>query len=210
LSVSLIITTATGDPLVAEQHGGAGAGQVHAARVAFLNDRILPVALGFDEVIVAGRPHESLRDDLDVRYLWVPPIARNRSEALHIREIATRYSVGDIIVYCSDDHALSGDFVELIPTWEWDILTPMRINDADGREMNSGNPESKWFNYGGYSPAHCNILKRYVWATVPWTMVRAVEAWDIPMSTKWKEAGFVLKWTDEICAIDLEAREGEE
>jgi hypothetical protein len=210
LSVSLIITTATGDPLVAEQRGGAGAGQVHAARVDFLNDRILPAAVGFDEVIVAGRPSDALRDDLDVRYLWVSPVARNRSEALNIREQATRRSTGDILVYCADDHVLSEYFVGNMPTWDWDILTPVRINGADDNEMNSGDPTSKWQNYGGYSPAHCQVLKRHVWAKVAWTTIKNLEAWDIPISTKWREAGFTLKWTDLIHVIDLEAQSGEE
>jgi hypothetical protein len=216
LSVSLIITTACGDPLVAEQRGGHGQGQVHARRIEFLNERILPAALELgelDEVIVAGRPSNELRDLPDVTYLWVPPARRDRSEALHIREIATRYSTGDILIYTADDHALSEDFVGNMPTWDWDILTPVRINGADGNEMNSGDPASKWHNFGGYSPAHCQVLKRHVWAGMNekgWMNIEGLEAWDIPISTFWRNLGFELKWTDEIHAVDLEAREGEE
>ncbi|KKK90904.1 hypothetical protein LCGC14_2718310 [marine sediment metagenome] len=213
MRTTLIITTATGDPLVAnEQRGGAGTGQLHAKRVEFLNDEILPAGqkCGFDELIVSGRPHKSLRSDLGVVYHHVSPIRRDRSEALNIREQATRLSTGDILVYSSDDHKLSENFLSDMPEGDWDVLTPKRLNGSSGNEMNSGAPESKWFNYDGYSPAHCNVLKRRVWAKVPWTSIQRIEAWDIPISTKWKEAGFRLEWTDKIWAIDLEAREGEE
>ena len=211
--ISLIVTTACGDPLVAEQHGGAGQGQRHAQRIKFLNEKILPAAINIgelDEIIVAGRPSDELKQFEGVTYLWVPPIVRDRSESLHIREIASRYSIGDILIYTADDHMLGDDFVSNMPTWDWDILTPMRINGADGNEMNSGDPASKWANFDGYSPAHCQVLKRPVWAEVPWTTIRSVEAWDIPISIKWREAGFELKWTDEIHAVDLEAKEDEE
>ena len=212
MRTTLIITTATGDPLVAnEQRGGAGTGQLHAKRVEFLNDAILPAAAqGFCETICAGRPHHDLRTDLGVTYLYVSPIRRDRSEALNIREQATRLSTGEILVYSSDDHKLSENFLQEMPEEDWDVLTPKRLNGSSGNEMNSGAPDSKWFNYDGYSPAHCNVLKRRVWAKVPWTSVERIEAWDIPISTKWKEAGFKLEWTDKIWAIDLEAREGEE
>ena len=213
MRTTLIISTATGDPLVAnEQRGGAGTGQLHAKRVEFLNDEIIPAAnsQGFEEIFVAGRPSADLRSDVGVVYLHISPIRRDRSEALNIREQATRLSTGEILVYSSDDHKLSENFLRDMPLEEWDVLTPKRLNGVSGNEMNSGDPESKWFNYDGYSPAHCNVLKRHVWAKVPWTSIQRIEAWDIPISTKWREAGFRLEWTDKIWAIDLEAREGEE
>ncbi|KKK98976.1 hypothetical protein LCGC14_2637350, partial [marine sediment metagenome] len=118
MRTSLIITTATGDPLVAnEQRGGAGTGQLHVKRVEFLNDDILPSASkqGFNDILVTGRPNKSLRTDLGITYLYISPIRRDRSEALNIREQATRLSTGQVLVYSSDDHKLSENFLSDLP-----------------------------------------------------------------------------------------------
>jgi hypothetical protein len=182
------------------------------SRIKLLEERILPQALtlGLDEIFVAGRPDESLEEVFpEVTFLHIDPLTRSREEALHIREVATRYSTADTLIYTADDHVLGGQFVELLPTWDWDVLTPQRLHGVTDEELNNGRPDGPWDNWNGYSPAHCQVLKRQVWAQVPWTSLH-LTPWDVSITRLWRECKFKIVWTDEIHCVDLEIEEEQE
>jgi hypothetical protein len=176
------------------------------SRIKLLKNKILPKALsaGFDEIFVAGRPDDSLVGAFPkIMFLHIEPLTRTREEALHIREVATRYATGDILTYMADDHSVANSFVENMPTWEWDVLTPQRIHGITKQELNNGRPDGPWKNWNGYSPAHCQILKRRVWAQTPWESLH-LTPWDVSMTRLWREMRFKVVWTDEIKCVDLE------
>ena len=181
-------------------------------RIKLLESKILPQAIlaEFDEVFVAGRPDDSLAETFpEVTFLHIDPLSRTREEALHIREVATRYSTGDILTYMADDHAVEPNFTCSMPTWDWDVLTPQRIHGVTEEEINNGRPDGPWENWNGYSPAHCQILKRRVWAQVPWQSLH-LTPWDVSITRLWRELDFKVAWTDEIRCVDLEIEVGQE
>ena len=55
---------------------------------------------------------------------------------------------------------------------------------------------------------HCLVMKRWLWAEVPWTLLDT-EYWDVPMTREWKKVGGKLLWVDDLVHYDLEATEDE-
>lgn len=216
MKLSCIITTCCGDPAAWNQHTPSRRAP-HKERARLLAEEILPTVVGFDEVIVAGRCDPAvLVAHPHVIYIHVPPEKRDRSEALRIRETATRYASGDIFVYLADDHCLAGNFaarIRQIAADEWDLITPQRIHDKTGKNLNNARPTKEGADWRldwqeGYSPLHCQVMRRSLWAAVPWTRVDT-EWCDVPLTGYWKQHG-ILAWRDDLACYDVEASEDEE
>lgn len=214
--ISYIITTCCGDPRVQDQ-STPDREKTMNDRVDFLIDDILPAAQWADQVIVAGRCDPVVKWEWpSFDYIEIPPLRRWRTEAGHIREIASRYAIGDILVYTPDDHKLDVQFTTILRTElaldkKWDVISPMRIHGKTGEELNNGH--EKFAKSDGrpnpleaYMGWHGNILRRHAWAQVPWDFQGVeVDYQDIPMTRAWIKAGLSLMWTDKLKIYDIEA-----
>lgn len=210
---SLIFNTACMDPLVRSSKNFWRTAS-YGDRVEVLKETI-KCAEGFDEIIVAGtfEPGEGYQ------YVEVQPRFRDRRDALYQREFGARYSTGDVLVFCHDDHRPGEDFCDKLlqvylcinrteqekESWkeytDWDLLIPERRHLVTDEILNNGKEK-------GYMGGHCLVMKRWLWAEVPWIMLDT-EYWDISMTRLWKEAGAKLLWVDDLVHYDCEATEEE-
>ena len=196
--ISLIINTACKDPAVAGASNMYRSGS-YGARYGILKDRVLPAVTtaGFDEVIVCGvfEPGEGYR------YVPMQPRWRDRRDALHQRDLGASYATGDLLVFCHDDHTPAPGFVEVLQQIaldpDWDLLVPKRLHALTSAELENG----RALDYMG---GHCLVMKRWLWAEVPWTSVNT-EWWDVSLTRLWREAGAKIIWNDELVHLDLEA-----
>ena len=185
----------------------------YAARIEILRETIaLAQDDGWDEIIVAGQFEEGD----GYKYVEVEPVFRNRSDGLIQREMGARYAIGDVLVFCHDDHRPGNDFANAIMHWEdepehylsdWDLLIPKRAHKLTGETLENGNHEQNP-KRESYMGAHCLVMKRWLWAEVPWTSV-ATTFWDHSMTRLWKEAGAKLVYADDLIHYDMEAEEDE-
>jgi hypothetical protein len=209
VKISAIYTTACGDPSAQHQQGGGGIySKTIGSRLELLREHILPAALsqGIDEIIVCGRFPQGLVDKFgdDVIFITLPPLRLDRIEAFRQRECAARFSTGDILIASADDHMLGDGFVEILHGLveeDWDILTPKREHGITGEELNNGRED-------GYSPWHCQVIKRHAWAMCPFTRVDTLWS-DIVLPEHYEEMNLRMTWDDRLVAIDVEAAEDE-
>jgi hypothetical protein len=211
MKISYIITTACGDPYVSEQHGGGGLYKMTMSQRAELLDKeILPWAntqnvVDDIEIIIVGRYPEQLAKKWDgFQWLYVPPERRDRIEAFRQREIAARWSTGDILIVSADDHRLDEYFVEKLREIEnddWDLITPKRLHAKTNELLNNGRDE-------GYSPWHTQVLRRSLWAQVPFTLYDTLWV-DIVIGTTYESIGAKMIWSDDLVVYDCEAEEDE-
>jgi len=194
--ISLIINTAAKDPALRGNNDFRST--PYSARYALLKDQILPKVCnaGFDEVIVCG----VFEPGHKFRYVAMQPKRRDRRDALHQRDLGAAYATGDLLVFCHDDHMPGPGFVKglrkLAGNLKWDLLVPKRVHGITGVELNNGKDT-------GYMGGHCLVMRRWLWAEVPWTSVDT-EWWDVSMSRMWREAGGKIAWTDDITHVDME------
>lgn len=204
MKISYIINTASRD---AWQHGRGNPWRVagYSERYTLLKDKVLPAALpqGFDETIVAGIFEEGAH----YRYVMVLPRCRDRRDALWQRELGARHATGDILVFSHDDHMLHPQFLKTLRAWiavppePWDLLIPKRVHGVTGKELNNGKQDD-------YMGGHVLVMKRWLWAEIPWTSVDT-EFWDTTMTRLWRQAGGKLVYADDLVHIDVEAKEDE-
>jgi len=211
VKTSYILTTCCGDLNVAEQHGGGGIyAKTMSERAQLIHDEILPAALKqdppFDEMLVVGRFPQALVEAYpDVMWLFLPPERLDRIEAFRERECAARWSRGDILVLSADDHKLADDFtaqLRAIREEPWDLITPKRVHALTGQTLNNGLAD-------GYSPWHCQVLRRSLWAQLPFTAYDTLWV-DILLPERYKRLGAQMVWSDDLIVYDVEAQEGEE
>lgn len=212
MKISLIINSCSGDPAAGQPIYGW---RSYRQRMELLHDEILPAAMreGWDEILVAGQFVEGK----GYRYLPMPPVFRDRRDALWQREHGARFATGDLLAFSHDDHAfeigtrlalldftlgvdsgvtdLDGKPVYKKPV-DWDLLVPKRV-DRHGTLLNNGRDD----NYMG---GHALVMKRALWAKVPWTTCDT-EWWDTSMTRVWREEGAKIVWTDEIIHVDMDS-----
>lgn len=199
--ISYIINSAALDPWVAGSNPHRSA--AYRQRADLLRHRVLPAAIkqGFDEIIVAG----CFEEGEGYTYLPVAPRYRDRRDALLQREAGARLATGDILVFGHDDHAIGNGFssrlVEKADDPAWDLIIPRRIHGITGVEMNNGKAE----NYCG---GHVLVLRRWLWAAVPWTKLNT-EYWDTSQTREWRAVGGKIVWDDDLVHIDVEAGQNE-
>lgn len=197
MRISYVINTAAGDPRAAYSKNPHRA-STYIRRRELLETEVLPRARaeGFDEIIVAG----SWREGEGYRYVPVAPRRRDRSDCLVQRELGARYATGTILVFGHDDHAVGEGFCErlrgLAADPSWGILVPRRIHAGTGAELENGRAK-------GYMGGHVLVMRRELWAEVPWTSVDT-EYWDVPMTARWRAKGEV-RWEDSLTHLDVEA-----
>lgn len=170
-------------------------------RAEVVRKEILPALSDFDEVIVAGvfEPGENYR------YVEVEARSRSRANALVQREMGARHAIGDILVFGHDDHKPGEDFAEALRSFDedFDLLVPERLS-LEGETLPNGQDEelnsSQRHDYMG---GHVCVLKRWLWARVPWTSVYT-SYWDVPMTRLWQEAGAEIAYTDALSHVRLE------
>jgi hypothetical protein len=203
LKISLIINTACADPVVRQRNNPFRAA-CYGERAGLLEKEILPRSAGFDEVVVAGSFPPQLKERFPlVRFVPVPPQRRDRWDALFQREVGARFTTGDILVFCHDDHApddrLAAFLRELPP--DIDILVPKRVHLRTGAVLENGKAD-------GYMGGHCYAMRRWIWASVSLTLAPN-EYWDVYLTPIWKNAGANIVWSDDAIHYDCEAREAE-
>jgi len=213
MKISLILNTACMDPIVAGRSNTYRDAQ-YVSRIDMLRETIAD-AKDFDEIIVAG----NYKAGDGYKYIEVQPHAHNRSDGLIQREVGARHSIGDILVFCHDDHRPGEGFAKIV--WEHygmpnsnsidmlnisntqnDLLIPKRIHKLNGSTLNNGKDDD-------YMGGHCLVMHRSLWAEVPWTLTD-LTFWDVVMTRLWREAGANLIWHDELIHYDLEASEDED
>lgn len=196
MKLSLIINTASLDPYVAARHNMYRKAQ-YGTRAALLRERVLPSAVGFDEVLVVGQ----FEGGDGYRYVEFKPRFRDRRDALWQREMGARVSTGDILVFAHDDHAMGDGFADtlrgMVDDESWDLLCPQRVHGITGDTLNNGEGND-------YMGAHALVMRRWLWAAVPWNSLNT-EYWDTSMTRLWREAGGHIVWTDQLQHIDVEA-----
>ncbi len=214
MKISLILNTSCMDPL-AGIFKSQWRKKPYAARIEILRETIaLAQDDGWDEIIVAGQ----YEDGPNYKYIEVEPVFRNRSDGLIQREMGARYATGDVLVFCHDDHRPGNDHDNFVKTirarfkdpnydYDWDLLIPKRIHNITGETLENGNHEQNP-KRESYMGAHCLVMKRWLWAEVPWTSV-ATTFWDHSMTRLWKEAGAKLVYADDLIHYDMEAEEDE-
>ena len=204
VKISLILNTACLDPIVASKSNTYRDAK-YLSRADMLESTLAVVCVdGYDEVIVAG----NYKLGPGYKYIEVPPHSRTRADGLIQREVGARHSVGDILVFCHDDHLPAGNFPDILRQHygynqnQSDLLIPKRIHNLNGEELNNGKADD-------YMGGHCLAMHRSLWAEVPWTMTGLI-FWDVTQTRLWREAGATLVWHDELIHYDLEATEDEE
>lgn len=196
-----------------------------ADREQLLCDEILPIALAqpIDEIIVAGRYTAALEAEFpNVKFLHVEPVVRWRTEAGHIRQVATEATnvgPGDILIYTPDDHALSLNFaanLRKLQLEEWDVWCPERRHALTPKRLNNGhltfasidgrpNPTEAYMSW------HCNVLRRWVAEEVSWFHLPPDQDFqDIPTTRAWRSTEAILRWGPPLIVYDVEATESEE
>lgn len=216
MRISYCINTASRDPYAAgfkNPHRSVG----YASRYSLLKEKVLPAVLaqGFDEVIVAG----SFEEGSGYAYVPVLPKYRDRRDALCQREAAARHATGDILIFGHDDHAVAADFGQQLVKYagyrhgempvefpDWDLLIPQRQHGITKETLANGKNEKE--PVYAYMGGHVLVMRRWLWATVPWTTVDT-EFWDTSMTRIWKEAGARLVYADDLVHLDMEAAEHE-
>jgi hypothetical protein len=196
--ISLVVNTAAGDPRSAGGHNPFRSAR-YAERRRLLREEVLPAAFeaGLDEVLVAG----VWEDGEGYRYVPVAPRRRDRADGLQQREVGARHATGDILVFSHDDHALGADFGPTLrglaadPTWS--LLVPRRVHAITGADLENGRKE-------GYMGGHVLVMRRWLWAAVPWTSVDT-EFWDVPLTHRWRGAGGEIRFEDSLIHLDVEA-----
>lgn len=200
--IAYVINSAAGDPR-ASFGGNPHRRAKYLDRKRILAEEVLPRALeeGLDEIIVAG----SWVEGAGYRYVPVAPRRRDRSDGLLQREIGARYATSEILVFGHDDHALGADFGarlrELADDPTWSLLVPQRRHALDGTALENGRK-------AGYMGGHVLVMRRWLWAQVPWTSVDT-EYWDVPMSARWRAKGAEIRFEDSLVHLDMEAASGE-
>lgn len=192
MKISLIINTCSLDPLAPRVMYGQ---RTYKERAELLRNEILPAARrdDWDEVIVVG----SFEPGPGYEYVRLDPIYRDRRDALWQRELGARHATGDILAFSHDDHM----FAHMAPNAialhdpEWDILVPRRVDNA-GNEL----PNGRDHNYMG---GHSLVMRRWLWARIPWTAVDTAW-WDRSLTRVWREEGGRIVFTDALCHIDLD------
>lgn len=200
--VSLIINTACGDHIVA-QVTGRYQSQPYGARVELLRNRILSAAIrdGFDEIILAGVVPDGFSFP-GVKIVNSPPQRRDKWDALIQRDTGAMYSMGDVLVFCHDDHMVSKGLVESLRVMppDVDILVHPRVHGQSGELLNNGRTD-------GYIGGHYCCVRRYVWKNRPWVSVEprdTDDAWDVGITRIWQEMGAKISWVDTLPFTDLE------
>lgn len=200
MKASLIINTACLDPAVRQQSNP------HRAATYDSREKILETILeevsdsDFHEIIVAG----TYKEGEGYTYVPVDPPFHNRADALYQREMGARHSTGDVLVFCHDDHVpefAERDLKSLALEDYWDILVPLRLHSLTHERLNNGLAED-------YMGGHCMIMKRWLWAEVPWTSTEMIY-WDKTMTALWREAGGRIVWSEDLVSFDLEVEDGE-
>ena len=209
MRTSFILNTHSLDPH-ARVYGNQWRSVAYAARALMARETLINASRQFDEVIVAGVYEEDKGRRKRWQYVHVPPRMRDTSDALWQREAGARHSTGDVLVFCHDDHAPTSGFVRTLRRnyWRtheqresWDLLVPKRTHGETGEVLESGAEDD-------YMGGHCLVMKRSLWARVPWTRV-ATAFWDWSMTRMWREAGAQILHVDDLEHVDLEAAEGE-
>lgn len=208
MKLSYILTTCCGDPLVSEDFGGGGLYKMTMSqRAELLDQEILPAAIPqeIDEIIVVGRFPDVLRDKWDsVMWLTLPPERRDRIEAFRQREVAARWSTGDIFIMSADDHKLADDFVKVLRTKldnDWSLITPRRLHGQNLTVLNNGQAD-------GYSPWHAQVLRRELWAQLPFTAHDTLWV-DTILTTVYEKLNAKMVWDDDLVVYDCEAADDE-
>lgn len=212
--VTYVLNTASKDPWV---HGKNPHRQAdYRSRYDLVKQYILPAILEqeFDEVIVAG----CFEEGEGYCYIPVAPRCRDRRDALWQREIGARHATGDILVFGHDDHApgkmfhgnlrmhMLGRNAARPDAPEWDLIVPRRIHGVTQAVLNNGFEDGP--GKTSYTGGHIMVLKRWLWATVPWTSVNS-EFWDCTQSRLWEEAGGKIHFATDLTHIDMEVAAGE-
>lgn len=181
-------------------------------RAELLCDEILPAAFiqDIDEIIVVGRYPDALPllypdDDYpQLQWLYLPPERLDRIEAFRQREVAARWSTSDVLIVSADDHRLAEDFTEVLRSkWDddWDLITPKRLHAKTLNELNNGRDE-------GYSPWHTQVLRRSLWAQIPFTLYDTLWV-DTIIPDTYKRHNMKMVWSDDLIVYDCEATEDE-
>ena len=203
--VSIVINTACGDAEAAGRHNEYRSA-AYSTRAELLRQHVLPACTGFDEIIVAGIfPPELRKEFPHVQFVDVPPVRRNRWDALHQRDVGARYSTGDVVVFCHDDHApgetLAAYLREMPQTT--DILVPQRLHMKTRQPLINGRERLP-----PYMGGHCYAMRRWIWAALPLTAAPD-EYWDIVLTPMWQQLGARIVWDDSVVHYDCEATETE-
>jgi len=207
MKISLILNTSCMDPL-ANIFKNQWRKKPYAARIEILQETIaLAKDWDWDEIIVAGQ----FESGDGYKYVEVEPVFRNRSDGLIQRELGARHATSDVLVFCHDDHRPDDTFELQLRGYDkvadWDLLIPKRIHNLTGDLLENGNHEQNP-KRESYMGAHCLVMKRWLWAQVPWTSVETT-FWDHSMTRLWKEAGAKLVYADDLIHYDMEAEEDE-
>jgi hypothetical protein len=210
--IELIFNTCVGDPAVANNsnpHRQATYADRWPGLLATLIEQAKEEEAWWHQITVVGQLSEDhitelASYELGINYIEVPPLRRQRSDALLYREIATRHSSADVFVYSHDDHRPeTGMPDKLLYLCEKDssIIIPKRVHLATNEELNNGKDDD-------YMGGHVLAMTRGAWAKVPWTRVNTTY-WDVPMTRLWRDADVNLVWDDGIICYDIEATEDE-
>lgn len=230
MKITYIITTCCGDDEAASQRTPSREATMRT-RERLLADEILPAALAqpIDEIIVGGRPTDALAEEFEpegVRFEWIEPVVRWRTEAGHIRRVCAELTDADLFIFSADDHRLASDFADRLREnashplrgdggASWDAWAPARYHALTNERLNNGEVDfgeidGRPHSHIGYHGFHVNVMRRWLVESVPWDIFPpTLDFQDVPMTDAWRRVGAFLKWGEPLRIYDIEAAEEE-
>lgn len=202
MKISVIVNTCCLGPR-AHAVTGSCSPTPHAWRAFALGNFILPAYAAdanIDEVIVAG---EFVQGD---GFTYAPSPSRFFScvDALAQRDAGAKAANGDILIFTHDDHILEPGFAArlraMLPLPDGvGVIVPQRRRRtfASWNVLNNGRDQ-------GYIGGHVVVMTRAAAEAVPWSIVAEVHEWDKSHTQLLRDAGFGIRWLDDLAAYDIE------
>jgi hypothetical protein len=138
-----------------------------------------------------------------VRGIRVAPITRTTIDALIKRDVGWLATKATNVCFLSDDHALTGTFVNTFrreyARKEWDMLAPARFTIVGDTavQLNMGQEH-------GYIGGHCGIYRRNCANLLPFTATDHHPNWDVIHTRQLKKLGANLLYAGiDLAILDL-------
>lgn len=150
---------------------------------------------GFDERVVVGdfAADPDVIRMLGIRYLHVPAVTHTTLDALMKRDVGWLATTSDAVLFLSDDHCVSTDFLDGFYQWrtqdDWAFLRPYRYTVRDGNVIALNNGDDQ---YGQYCGGHGGVYRRVCAMALPWMAGPHHRNWDLLHSQELIEMGLRL------------------
>lgn len=202
IPLSAVVNTCCLGPRADSVFGSSG--HVHARRVSFMRELILPTLCAqCNQVIVSGE----FEQGADYEYQPSPSQFFDCRDVLAQRQAGFQLAKHEWILFQMDDHIVDTTFVTQLQAFQsrWDIVSPARLSYRDRRELNSGwNDPRPECQTNPYIHTHAIVMKRSAVAACPWSALPPIRHFDVAHSARFREAGLQVTIAKQLRVFDLE------